>query len=575
MEDGDRRLRTGAAAQLQYGFTDAEFEQAKTVLMKVYQTCADQADTRESKSIVTNIIESLAEKKVFTHPADDLALVKRLLVGLKKEECAKSLHAMWDSQGVRIWVQGNLQLTGDSDAQILDAYRQSQAIPVQPPIDEKAAHWAYTDFGPAGQIIKRQAEKDLDFVEAEFANHVHINVKRTQREKNNVRILVSFGGGLLELPTDKLGLRIFANLSFIGGGLEAHDLTDVNRALADKKVNVVFGVGDDAFQLSGNCSPAVLDTELQLCAAYLTAPGYRPESCEQFLKCIDGVYEQNEHVLGQVAFNGATTFLSSADPRFSVPPRESTRKLTMDDLKAWLAQPLSTGYMEVAIVGDVDPEQALASAAKTLGALPSRAATKPAFAEQREVKFPTSPKTKDIQFVSQIPCAESVVAWPTSGGRDIPRSRRLGVLSSVLNNRLFAKVRKELGATYSPAVIQYASDAFPDYGYLATLLSADPKQLADIGPLVVKIGAELAAEKIDDDEFQRAMKPVLSSIDDLDNGYWLNLLSNCQEHPEFLDAARGRKADYASITKADLEALAKQYLTADKATIINVAPKSP
>jgi zinc protease len=166
----------------------------------------------------------------------------------------------------------------------------------------------------------------------------------------------------------------------------------------------------------------------------------------------------------------------------------------------------------------------------------------------------------------------SVVAWPTPGERDIPRYRRFSVLASVLNNRLFSKVRKELGATYSPAVIQYGSDAFPDYGYLAALVTVDPKQLADIGPLVVKIGAELAAGKIDDDEFQRAMTPVLSSIDDLDNAYWLNVLSNCQEHPEFLDAARGRKADYNSITKADLEALAKQYLSAEKATIIDVAP---
>jgi predicted Zn-dependent peptidase len=41
-----------------------------------------------------------------------------------------------------------------------------------------------------------------------------------------------------------------------------------------------------------------------------------------------------------------------------------------------------------------------------------------------------------------------------------------------------------------------------------------------------------------------------------------------------LDAARGRKADYNSITKADLEALAKQYLSAEKATIIDVAPTS-
>jgi predicted Zn-dependent peptidase len=105
-------------------------------------------------------------------------------------------------------------------------------------------------------------------------------------------------------------------------------------------------------------------------------------------------------------------------------------------------------------------------------------------------------------------------------------------------------------------------------------MTVDPKRAAEMGTIAAKIAADMATGTIGDDEFQRAMKPLLSSLDDVgrDNGYWVNLLGNCQEHPEFLEAARGRKADYQSITKADLESLAKQLFTADKATIINVTP---
>ena len=38
----------------------------------------------------------------------------------------------------------------------------------------------------------------------------------------------------------------------------------------------------------------------------------------------------------------------------------------MDDLKTWLSEPLRCGYMEVAIVGDIDPDAAIAAVAKTL-----------------------------------------------------------------------------------------------------------------------------------------------------------------------------------------------------------------
>ncbi|HEV2972603.1 MAG TPA: insulinase family protein [Pirellulales bacterium] len=560
---------------MEYGFTDAEFDEAKAIFLKIGQAQADQAETRQSSDVAGGIIDSLAENHVVTSPADDLALLKNVLAGLKKEECVRVLRDSWDSRGVRIWVQGNLQVAGDGAEQILAAYRLSRSMAVNPPADEKAGRWAYTNFGPAGQIVKQQVQKDLAITEAVFANNVRVNIKRTPLEKNNVRVLVRFGGGLLELPADKCGLNIFANLTFTGGGLEAHSLTDLNRALAGKNASINFAVGEESFQLSGSCAPAALESELQLCAAYLTAPGYRPETRDQFLLVIDGLYAQTEHTAAGVLFNEACGFLRSADPRFIAPPREVMRKFTLDDLKKWLANPLATGYMEVAIVGDIDPMEALQLAAKTVGALPDRAAVKPAFAKERDIRFPVATKTKEFRFASETPCAISFVCWPTSGGRDIPRDRRIGALAAVLNDRLRLKVRQELGATYTPEVVQYSSDAFPDYGYLAALMTVDPKQMAQIGPLVAKIGADLAAGSIGDDEFDRAMKPVLISLDDLDNGYWCNLLGHCQEHPEFLAAARGRKADYMAISKADLESLAKLYLAADKATIIGLAPTAP
>ncbi len=148
----------------------------------------------------------MADDQVFVSPADALAVVKRLLADLKKSDCEQALRKAWDSQDVQIWVDGNLRIDGDGAKQILAAYRASQAVPVQPPAEEKVGRWAYTDFGPAGQIVEKEIQKDLDFVQAVFANNVRVNVKRTAFEKNVVRVAIRFGGGLLEMPADKPGL---------------------------------------------------------------------------------------------------------------------------------------------------------------------------------------------------------------------------------------------------------------------------------------------------------------------------------------------------------------------------------
>jgi zinc protease len=562
---------------VKYGFTDAEFEQVKAMSLSGMQAMAEQADNRPPATLAGTIVESLIDEQVFVSPADSFAIVKRLLADLKKSDCEQALRKAWDSQDVQIWLDGNLRIDGNGGEQILAAYRASQSIPVQPSVEEKAGNWAYTDFGPAGQIVKREIQKDLDIVEAVFDNNVHVNVKRTAFEKNVVRVEIRFGGGMLELPADKPGLMLFANSTFMQGGLEAHHLADVNRIFAGKNVGVGFSVGTDAFQLFGNCSPSMLDMELQICAADLVAPAYRPEARDEFLAALPAFYAQDEHTPERVIGTNVAPFLRSGDERFVLQPLSVEKKFTMDDLKAWMSEPLRNGYMEIAIVGDIDPDAALRSVAKTLGALPKRAAVKPSFAKERQVRFPTAPKNKEFRFVAQTPRAISLVYWPTDGARDVARDLRTGILANVLADRLRIKVRQELGATYSPHVTSYAPDEFPDYGCLEAEMTVEPKQAAEIGRLVDKIGADVATNGISDDEFQRAIKPVLSSLDDMvmNNGYWSYLLGRCQEDPTVLDVARNRKAEYTSITKQEIEVLARKYLSGDKATVISIVPSEP
>ncbi|HKD35738.1 MAG TPA: insulinase family protein, partial [Pirellulales bacterium] len=212
---------------------------------------------------------------------------------------------------------------------------------------------------------------------------------------------------------------------------------------------------------------------------------------------------------------------------------------------------------------------------KTFGALPERDAKKPSFAEARRLKYPVDSKQKDLSFSSETPRAKSTVCWPTLGHYTVSRDRRLSMLSSVLSDRLRLKIRQELGAVYTPEVFPVGTETFDNFGYLEVSLLVEPKQVRDVSALVAKIGADLAAGGISDDEFERAIKPTLASLDDLDNSFWMGYLADCQEHPGRLDIARCRKADYLSIKKSEIEALAKAYLSEGKATIINVAPIAP
>ncbi|MGC3969719.1 MAG: insulinase family protein [Pirellulales bacterium] len=558
-----------------HGFTEAELRDAKAYLAGAFEVVVDQAETKQPNSLADQIVESICDLTVFSHPSLYKDLVQTYVPTITANDCRRALKNDWRGDEIEISLTGNIDLDASADEQLLAAYRSSRDVTVNPPVDEDAPKFAYTDFGPEGKIVKRDAVDDLGVVQATFANNVRVNIKHTDFEKNKVRVLFRFGGGDLELPADKPGLQLFATQAFIAGGLKGLSLDALNRQLSGKNVGVVFTVGDDAFELRGACTKSELELQMQLCAAYLTAAGFAPETAGQFAEMMDATYAQQARSLEGKFRYDAAAFLRSNDHRYMLPSREAVSRLTLADVQQWLAEPLANGYLEITLVGDVDVDTALAVVAKTAGALPQRAAEKPAFAAARKLQFPTE-KVKHLQYEADTPRAASAVCWPTAGSADLDLQRRLYVLSLVLDERLRLKIREELGATYTPNVLAYSSDTYPEFGFIGAQMLVEPQQLDEIGRLTTKVADEIASGTISDDEFARVIKPVISSVEpqQRDNGYWLTSLGDSQERPRALDEVRTLAAAYSSMTKMEIESIAKQYLTAAHATVVKIAPSS-
>jgi zinc protease len=561
---------------LKFGFTASEFAQAQALVLGELRQSAAQAGTRHSGTLADEMVSALAEREVFTHPADDLARLEPVLRNLNKTECLEALRAAWSTPDVNLFVSGNLKLSGDAAAALTAVYRESRSRPVTAPADEGTVAFAYTSFGTPGKIAHRSEVKDLEITQVVFDNNVRLNLKKTPFQKNSVLVRINFGSGKLEAPADKPGLSALAEVGFVAGGLAKHSLDQINRLFAGRTLDVELAVGEDAFVLSGQTTPADLEAQLRLLTAYLVAPGYRPEAERQLRQTLGALYTHLEHTDEGVLKNQVVPFIASGDARYGYPPRQVLAKRTFAEVRQWLARPLSDSYLEVSLVGDLDVSQALAAVSRTLGALPRRADAKPDFAQRRRIQFPSGPRVKDFRFMSKIPRAVLVVCWPTADVSDVQRSRGLDMLSKVLENRLLAKVRQELGATYSPRASNTSSAVYPGYGYLSARVDAKPSDVARIGELVVKIGSDLSAGPISDDEFERARKPILTGIEQQvgSNAFWLAALSNCQEHPTRLEWPRSFLAGYRALGKEDLQRLAREYLRADRAIAVHVVPQS-
>ncbi|MDQ6808159.1 MAG: insulinase family protein [Verrucomicrobiota bacterium] len=567
---GEQELRRA----LEHGFTDGELSEAAANLSNQLEQAVKTASTRHSDAIADRIVGGLVSGQVFTNPADDLALLQPALNAIKPADCLAALRQDFGSRGRFVAVTGNAHIDGDAPAAIKQAYQASHAVAVKPPDADAKLDWGYTDFGPPGTIAKREHIADLGIELITFANGTRLNLKKTDFEADRVRVSARVGSGTITEPADKRGLAMLAGGTFSAGGLGKDSVDDLRKIFAGKNVGFQFMPAFGSFQFSGSTTPSDLPLELQLLAAELSDPGYRPEALREARKGFEPMYAMFKHTVhGPMALE-LENLAASGDQRFGLAPREIVMARNLDEVRAWLTPQLAHGALEVALVGDFETEAAIDAAARTLGALPLRE-SKPALPELKKVAFPKEPFAKNYATDSEIPKGAVVVYWPTDDKLDARRNRRLNVLADVLNDRLRVKVREAIGGTYSPSAQSNSSDTFPGYGYMVVNIDVDPAMSGKISDLAVAIADELSQKGVTEDEFKRAHEPVLNAIEQSlrDNGYWLSsVLSHAQEKPEWLDWARTRVADNQAMRPAEISALAAKYLGREHASRATILP---
>jgi zinc protease len=567
---GEQELRRA----IEHGFTAGELSEASANLDNQLEQASKSANTRHSNALADRIVGQLLIGEVFITPADELALLKPALHVITPADCQAALRKDFGGNGSFVAVTGNAQIPGDATAAIALAYEQAHAVAVTPPDADLKMAWGYTDFGPPGTIAKREHIADLDLELVTFENGARLNLKRTNFEAGRINLMASVGDGTITEPVAQRGVALLARGTFLVGGLGKHSADDLRQLFAGKNVGWQFSPELDTLQLSGRSTPDDLLLQLQLLAAELSDPGYRPEALRVAHKGLEQFYLSLNHTVNGPLATEVANLLANGDPRFGVPKEEIMMARTIDEVKAWLTPQLARGPLEVALVGDLDIEASIAAAARTIGALPRREA-KPALPELKKVTFPAQPFTKSYVIDSEIPKGAVFVYWPTDDLFDARRGRRLNLLADILQDRLRVRVREAIGGTYSPRAQNNSSDVFPGYGYMAVSIDIDPAMAGKISDLAVEIADELKQKGVTDDEFKRAREPTFSAATQSmrDNTYWLpRVVARAQEKPERLDWTRMRLADIEAIRPAEISALAAKFLGRERASRATILP---
>jgi zinc protease len=572
--EGVALLENELRRALEHGFTQSELDEQMANLRTALRNGADQAETRSTTALADAIWGAWISDEVFVHPAYALDWFQSIEGELTVDAVETAFEDIWTAAPAQVFAALNIELD-NGEAAVREAWRAASAEPVDPPQETANEDFAYGDFGAPGVVASRAQVEDLGLTQLEFENGVRLTVKPTDFEDGVVRVRIEFGAGdLTPQPSPAAGAIVGA--AFGGGGLEAHDRDALQRLLAGRSVGYGVGVSDDRFFFSNATTPTDAELQMQVLAAFMTAPGWRADGLNQFRSIAEEVRRGQNASAVQVATNRVSRLLRSGDPRWGFPTADEVAAFTMDDARALLGPALESAPLEITLVGDISVERAIEITASTFGALPARDDTWPDYESNAAINFPEpAAEPQVVRFNGEPNQGMANIYYPAGDGFDPQRRAEMSLLESVFRLKALDRFRERDGATYSPIVSAQLSRVFPDFGIIWVGLDVDVNDVPAMYAVTDEVAATLAAGEISEDELQRARQPILEQIEESRerNAFWVNALSRSQAEPDRLDDIRTIQARFEAVTVADLTALAAQVLRPETALRVSILPE--
>ena len=571
IEQEQRRL-------VQYGVSDAELQREITATRTALENAVAGAATRRTPQLANALAGTVNGKSVFSTPQTNLDLFNASVAGLTAATVNQTLPQVFQGQGPMALVVSPVEIEG-GEAAVTAALEASRQTPVSAPAAQAELDWPYDAFGAPGAVSARREIAEVGATVVTFANGVTVTVKPTEFRDEQVLVRVDTGIGELGQPTDKATIEGLGAGLLTAGGLGKLSADEMSRVLNGRVYSAGFSAGTDRYSFSGATRPADLGLQLQVLTAYLTDPGLRPAPF-QLLKSAYGqqLIQARATPGGAFAVDGGSV-LSSGDARDALPSADAVAGWTNDQLKAEITRGLSTGPINITVVGDVTVDDVIAAVAPTFGALPARGPEARPLPGSDQKRFP-APTGQPIQLTHTGPAEQAltIVAWPTTDAiGDRTEARQLSILGAVLRLRVLEEIREKQALAYGPGVGAQSSDVFPDYGLMVVQGEVATTNIQAFYTAVDAIAATLRDAPPTDDELTRARLPAIERLrlSQATNEYWLGQLADVAERPSEVQQITSHIAVLEAVTPADIQRLAQKYLTDSTAVRVQVVSATP
>lgn len=450
-----------------FGFTAAELERTKKMMMKSMERAYNERDKTESSAFVREYVEHYLTGEPAPGIENEYNYFKQYLDAISLEDVNSYAAATIPVDTAHKLVV----LTGPEKAEfdiptndaLLKMAENASKVELKAYEEKAVAETLMENTPEGGKIVSEKTNKDLGTTELTLQNGIVVILKPTDFKNDQVIMAASRPGGYYLFDVSDRFTAEFASTVVSQMGTADFSPVDLRKVLAGKNAGVSPRISSINETVNGQASASDIETMLQLTHLSFTAPRKDPDLFQSFISRQQALY-QNMLADPQFTFQDSVIrILYGKHPWAPKLPRpENFAQINLEKaLTIYNDRFGDASGFTFAIVGAFDIEKIKPLVATYLGSLPASGKK----SDYKDVGLrPVKGVVKKVIEKGTEQKSYIRLFWNGEASYSMEESLKLQALVEVMNIKLIEHLREELGGIYGGGMFANLSK-FPYENY--------------------------------------------------------------------------------------------------------------
>jgi zinc protease len=580
-----KSMLTDLAVEVQrarlHGFAEQEVADARAEILSATEQSVKTEPTMNAGSMLAMWNGAISAGVPITSAQQDLDAISKVLPTITPADVNARFNSLFNTSKP---VTFSLQLpTGNdvpTEAQLIELG--TKALDVKPENEAANARpTAFMDKLPdAGKVAEHSEHAASAVTSAWLSNNARVHYRFMDYKKDQVLVTILVAGGEIKETAANRGITQAAAIGLSTPATTMLTSTNIRDLLTGKNVGVRGRPAPDALMITVAGNPTDLEHGMQLAHLLITAPVVEKAALDIWKEQVRQFAENRTKTVELALSDVVTeTLYPKGEVRLGPLEPEQANRHTPEAATAWLREVLSTGPIEVSVVGDLPKERAMELVQRYIGSLPSRPRVSDAlFTDLRHIARPTGPLRADKGLATQTDKAVVMSGFFGTDAKNLLDVRLLNMASRILSSRAIQDIREKQQLAYAPQVASSPAAEYPGMGFVFFASPTEPAKVGTLRDAITSLFDSFSKEGATADEMETVRKQVANTLDEQmrEPTFWSTRLTTLTYRGTSLDDILGAPAAYQAFTADQIREAFNRYYKPEGRFELSVTPaKAP